>query len=442
MTDIFQANLAIIQSRWPSAAAILLQQDIDQLDAVLVTGANQTISVNGIQLSSRHNRMAETQLFLSTLPAQAKSATLYGFGMGDVPFVALDEGRLTQLKICILNPAIFALVLSYVDHTPWLNHPGVMLELQPSQKALYQPYMVIAADLELAADENARLRDLLMYQLNKDYANSKHSSDAPEIRQRFAENQSFMQQDPDVSQLKQKFTCETAIVIAAGPSLEQQYDKLAAISQCIERPLIIAVDTALKGLLHHKIKPDIVVSIDGAISEYHIPVQQSHDICLAYLPRLKPAIIRQWIGERFNALGSSAFYDELAQIYPDKTRLYTNGSVIHPAVALAVELGATEITLCGADFCYVDNKSHAFWQDFAAASNDKDTKTWANNVQKTAKNTGHWLINGAGQKVPTTLNLRAYLLNLESYIARHDGIKFYQSSRAGAKIHGAPFREL
>ncbi|WP_417762014.1 motility associated factor glycosyltransferase family protein [Shewanella sp.] len=442
MTDIFQANLAIIQSRWPSAATILQQQDIEQLDAALVTGSNQTISVNGIQLSSRHNRMAETQLFLSTLPEQAKAATVYGFGMGDVPFVALDEGRLTQLRICILNPAIFALVLSYVDHTPWLNHPGISLELQPSQKTLFKPYMVIAPDLELASDDNARLRDLLMYELNMSYANSKHQSDAPEIQQRFADNHLFIQQDLDVSALKSTFDHDTAIVIAAGPSLELQYGKLAEISRHSERPLIIAVDTALRGLLHHEVKPDIVVSIDGAIAEYHLPLQQSSDICLAYLPRLKPAIIRQWQGPRYNALGSSKLYDELAKIYPNKTRLYTNGSVIHPAVALAIELGAVEVTLCGADFCYVNNKSHAYWHDFAKSSDDKDTKTWTNNLQKSVRHTGHWLINGDNEKMPTSLNLRAYLRNLESFIENHSNVKFYQSSRAGAKIHGAPFREL
>lgn len=440
MTDIFQANLAIIQSRWPSAAAILLQQDVDQLDAALVTGANQTISVNGIQLSSRHNRMAETQLFLSTLPAQTKSATLYGFGMGDVPFVALDEGRLTQLKICILNPAIFALVLSYVDHTPWLSHLGVTLELEPTQKALFNPYLVIAPDLELAADENARLRDLLMVERNMDYSNSRHQADDPAVQQRFSDNLPILQRDADVVALKTIYQSDEAIVIGAGPSLEQHYEKLAKLSQQTQRPVLIAVDTALRGLLHHGVKPDIVVAIDGIVSEFQLPLEHSDDINLVYFPRVRTELLNGWRGRRFKALGHTVMYEQLARSYPDMTRLYSNGSVIHPAIDLAVQLGCKQIYLCGSDFCFCGNKSHAFWDSYAADNNQ--ASWWMRHEQNNIKSSSHWVLNGYGEKVVTTLNLRAYLRYLELYIERHPQVIFHQCSQDSAQIIGTDFREL
>ncbi|MEL4425277.1 hypothetical protein AAEH84_05695 [Shewanella indica] len=84
MTELFAANLQIIQSRWPLAGAILKQQAPGSLDAALVTGQNQTISVDGIQLSSRHNRLAEARLYIDTLPADSTEVSLYGVGMGDV----------------------------------------------------------------------------------------------------------------------------------------------------------------------------------------------------------------------------------------------------------------------------------------------------------------------------------------------------------------------
>ncbi|WP_229381137.1 hypothetical protein [Shewanella psychropiezotolerans] len=85
MTELFSTNLQIIQQRWPVLASALKFQSFDDLDANLVTGSNQTISVNGIQLSSRHNRMSEAQLFISQLPLDCKQVTVYGIGMGMSP---------------------------------------------------------------------------------------------------------------------------------------------------------------------------------------------------------------------------------------------------------------------------------------------------------------------------------------------------------------------
>ena len=77
MTELFATNLSIIAKRWPIVAAAIKSQSIDHLDAHLVQGQNQTISVNGIQLSSRHDRIAEAQLFISTLPSNVQQVTDY-----------------------------------------------------------------------------------------------------------------------------------------------------------------------------------------------------------------------------------------------------------------------------------------------------------------------------------------------------------------------------
>ncbi|KFZ36535.1 hypothetical protein HR45_15465 [Shewanella mangrovi] len=439
MTELFQTNVDVIQSRWPQAAMVLKQQNIDSLDAALVTGSNQTISINGVQLSSRHDRVAETQLFLSTLPNDIKHATLYGFGMGDIPSIALEEGRLDQLDICILNPTIFALVLSYTDQTAWLSHPGVSLELQPKQNRLRKPYLVVPADLELISDENARLRDLLMYELNLNYANSSHKNDNPAIMQRFEDNRTFMQQDPDVSALKNTVASTSAVVIGSGPSLEQQYEKLAALCLRSERPIIIAVDTALRGLLHHNITPDIVVSIDGLVS-FQLPLEKTDAIKLVYFPRVRTENIQEWRGSRYNALGDTQLYDNLATQFPEKTRLYANGSVLHPAIDIAVLLGCQDIYLCGSDFCFCGNKSHAFWDEYAVK--DKNISYWMSLEQKNVQSAVHWVINGYGEKVATNLNFRSFLRSLELYLEKHPTTRFHQCSKDSAKVIGADFREL
>jgi hypothetical protein len=110
MSELFQLNIEVIKQRWPEIARRIQAQDITQLDAVLVEGVQQTISVNGIQLSSRHDRIAEAQLFIDTLPTKlAPNVTVYGVGMGDVPSLLVEQGNIDSIKVGLFNLALFSL---------------------------------------------------------------------------------------------------------------------------------------------------------------------------------------------------------------------------------------------------------------------------------------------------------------------------------------------
>ena len=440
MTDLFTSNINLIEQRWPVVAAAIKSQSIDHLDAHLVSGQNQTISVNGIQLSSRHNRLAEAQLFISTLPKDATRVTVYGVGMGDVPSLLIDNPQYQSIDVCIMNLAVFALLICYTDQREWLSHPNVTLIGTPKIELKY-PNVSITPDMILVSDENATLRDLLVMDLNRDFSNRRHQANDPEILKRFEDNQIFLTTDPDAATLLKSRHTFNAFVIGSGPSLEEHYGYLQHISQHNHRPLIIAADTALRGLIHHGIKPDVVMCIDGLIGRYHLPLEASDDISLVYFPRVDPEVLSAWRGPRFSAYGQSPIYDVLAAKIP-KLRLFNSGSVIHPAIDLAVKLRAKEITLLGCDFCYCNAKSHAFWNDHQFEHHEVEQKLWTSAVIQKAKDAKHWLINGKGEHVATELNLRAYLRHLEKYISFHPDVKFYQASLSGAKIRGSQYKEL
>ena len=107
--------------------------------------------------------------------------------------------------------------------------------------------------------------------------------------------------------------------------------------------------------------------------------------------------------------------------------MYVGGSVIHPAVDLAVKMGADRITLFGADFAFPMNKTHAGWNDGELGPAVSQAK--------------HWVLDGHGQRVRTQLNFRSYLCELERYIAGHPQVRFFNSSRAGAMIVGTTFNQ-
>ena len=427
MTELFATNLSIIAKRWPIVAAAIKSQSIDHLDAHLVQGQNQTISVNGIQLSSRHDRIAEAQLFISTLPSNVHQVTVYGVGMGDVPSLLTDNPQYQKIEVCILNLAVFALLLCYTDQREWLSHPNVNLYEQAG-KTLSFPYIAITPELNLVSNENAIIRDLIVYELNRNYANQQHLNN-DKVEFRFNSNSKNIENDPSADLLIQYYKKPRCHVIASGPTLEDHYDFLLKQRQLPDntRPLMIAADTSLKGLVNHGIYPDIVVSIDINIRLDHMPIEDTENISLVYFPTISPDIVREWKGNRYCAYSKHARYDTLSNYQP-KLRLYTNGSVIHPIIDLAAYLGAYEISMFGCDFCYAKNKTHAFWPDGSLGPKINNAK--------------HWVLNGRGDRVETDLNFRGYLRSLERYIKIKPNIKFYQSSLDGARILGAQYKDF
>ncbi|MCG9737604.1 DUF115 domain-containing protein [Shewanella insulae] len=430
MTELFNANLNIISQRWPIIASALQQVSFDHLDAALVTGQNQTISVNGIQLSSRHDRLAEARLLINTIPKETQEVNVYGIGMGDVPSLLIDNPQLQEILICPLNISLFALLLSYTDQSEWLSDKRVVLIHQLEQNWLARHYIAITPDLLLVDDENAKLRDLLVLENNRAYANKHHTVENPEIQQRLLDNLGAIERDPDAATLKLTHRQSQAHLIGAGPTLEAHYSYLLKQRALPvgQRPLMIAVDTSLNALVCNRIIPDIVVSIDRKITLAHFPEVIPKDITLVYFPTLSPEVISTWPGPKFNAYSTSSIYDQLVQRH-SKIRLFTSGSVIHPSIDLAVNLGIKEITLFGCDFCYPNNKTHAHWEDGILGPSTQMEKK-------------HWVLNGHGERVATDLNFRAYLRSLEHYIRLHPQVKFYQSSLEGARIGGTQYKEL
>ena len=68
MSEFFQRNAEILQARWPSLFPRLAREDSGKVQAVLTEGRGSTLSVEGIQLTSRHDRLAEARFQASSLP--------------------------------------------------------------------------------------------------------------------------------------------------------------------------------------------------------------------------------------------------------------------------------------------------------------------------------------------------------------------------------------
>lgn len=425
MNDCYQQNITMIRQRWPELASQLdvIAAKNPELTLALAEGAESTLSVNGIQLTSRHNRALEARQQAAQVLHQPV-VTLYGTGLGDLQHELLSRHDLQVLKVKILNESLFCLVLQLLDQRSWLSDPRVQLDVAGEDKELQPPYVVLPSELVLASDFNQKIRQRLCSELEVDNVSQRLAENTAHLRPRLQQNQPYWQQDQQVQKLFRTLTAgQQAFVIAAGPSLEQHYLLLQQSRAQQAPPLLICVDTAVKALLAHQIVPDIIVTVDYLISARHLPVAELPDSCkLVYFPITSAEILANFPGVRYVAMNETQMFASLRNQL-GAARLFMHGSVIHPATDLAVQMGASEVVFFGADFAFSHQKTHASWQD--------------GEIGIPYQQASEWVLNFHGEKVPTLPNFMTYLIGLERYIKRHPTITFYNTSKAGAVIEGA-----
>ncbi|WP_115719225.1 motility associated factor glycosyltransferase family protein [Gallaecimonas mangrovi] len=418
MADFSEVNQSIIERRWPGLLAKLTAASQHAQGKVeLVEGQQSTLSVNGVQLTSRHDRVAEARQQLAQLPEGARHFTLYGTGLGDIQMQALGNSQLTRLDVVVLNEAIFLLVLSLLDHRQWLDDPRVNLQLAAELDDIASPFVVYPAELELASAGSRKIRERLVTELEGAMVRQRFAAEIAKQMPAIEDKAPLFSQDGDVKALFGQLKSASAIIVAPGPSLAEQY---AFLKTQQPKVTLIAVDTAVKPLVAKGIYPDIVVTLDARITPEQLPAL---DIPLVYFPLTPKHLLDAWPGPRYLAMSESEAYQPLRKRWP-KTTLFTYGSVVHPAIDLAVKMGAREITLIGTDFAFSQQRTHTGWQDGELGLGHQQTVEWT--------------VNGRGEKVKTLRNLMSYLVGVERYIAAHPAVQFYNGSLSGAVIQGAP----
>ncbi|MCZ0863816.1 DUF115 domain-containing protein [Dasania sp. GY-19] len=287
------------------------------------------------------------------------------------------------------------------------------------------PFISIAPELSLASDQHLKLRDHILNENQTNFIYKNHINNSASINEQINKNIDLIKSDNDVQSLFNSRRHSKAFVIGTGPSLERCYTYIKSACKN-ENILIIAVDTAFKALTANSIKPDIVVTVDEETNTNELSPQHSEGISLVYFPRTNINVLSAWRGKRYTSYSTSPAYNRISETHP-KGRLYSGGSVIHPAVDLAVKMGANSITLFGCDFGFHSNKTHAEWKEGELGLD------YTNNQGQVK--------NGYGEMIATVPNFRSYLCNLENYIKLHPHITFYNSCRYGALIAGTEYIE-
>ncbi|AXV18962.1 motility accessory factor Maf-2 [Aeromonas veronii] len=421
--ELLRHHLAIIEHRWPWLAAHLTVAQLGDLQVELCEGLSSTLLVNGIQLTSRHDRVKEAELQAATLP-DVPVLHLYGTGLGDLQKVLLARPRLETLHVHIMHHNLFTLVLALLEHDEWLQDPRVELSLAADEQEIVLPFFALPSELELAEDAACRIRGRVISEILAGYTRQRFDPSSPRILSRLAENMSLVAKDGDVSSLFGSRPDSSALVIASGPTLAQHLPKLAGWLAHHPDWLVICVDTALVSLRSYGLAPHLVVSIDDALTPDRLPGAGLDTVPLVYAPMVPSDTLNAWPGPRLTTYSASPMYAALAREHPKGT-LHQGGSVIHPTVDLAVQIGCTEVLLLGCDFAFPGGQTHAGWQDGA--------------LGPSASQALSWVVDGHGNRVSTNPNFTTYQIELERYMAAHPEVHFWNSSRDGAALLGSEY---
>ena len=216
-----------------------------------------------------------------------------------------------------------------------------------------------------------------------------------------------------------------AILIAAGPSLDKNIEKLKQIKDSV---FIMAVDTALNTVLKHDIIPDMTISVDG-----HKPLVLFEDERVKNIPISLSAISNAKIIEQNNAMRFyeleqgeylSAIYNKLGKEMP------TGGSVANNACSLLTLMGFKTIIFMGLDLAYPGGIEHTKEAYHELTLIDKSKKEYIE-IEDI------W-----GNKVLTEENMNLYRKWFESYIKIMPQIRFIDATEGGALIHGTEIKNM
>lgn len=148
-----------------------------------------------------------------------------------------------------------------------------------------------------------------------------------------------------------------AFITAAGPSLDENIDKLIKMRNEV---FLIATDTSLPALLQRRIQPDLVISIDCQDISYNHFMQGYPQNIPLLLDLASPSKLTRVTDNQLYFSSGHPFSIYVNRNFRQFPQIDTSGgNVTYAALSLAQALGAKIIYVMGADFSYPRGKSYA-----------------------------------------------------------------------------------
>lgn len=226
--------------------------------------------------------------------------------------------------------------------------------------------------------------------------------------------------NPGVNSLHGIFKNKPAIVVAAGPSLN---DAMPYLQKTAASFVVIAVGTALKPLLKNNIIPDLVVTVDAShkvAQQFDVPCE---DLCVVSSSIINPGLMSKFKRIFTGYINANSVGKWISSKLDDKGMIMAGGTVTATAIDLAAKMECYPILTVGLDLCMAnDGTSHA-----------QNTMYHGHTYNKSN------LIPVRGNYTPrvfTTAQFRTYIEAVADLVTHYPSLLFINTSTGGAKIEG------
>ena len=251
---------------------------------------------------------------------------------------------------------------------------------------------------------------------------------------------------PPADMLRRRFSGYPAILVAAGPSLSKNVDRLLELR---DKAVIIAAQTTLRPLLARGIRPHFVTSLDYSdlSRQFFENLEIPEDIVLVAEPKASWHVIDTYVDRGSGRRGRTILLENefahrcLGGALPKREPMKAGATVMHLAFYLAQWLGCDPIVFIGQDLAFTGHcyyapgvAMHRAWGPELGRYCTLELKEWERIVRQ-----GKLLRkieDGRGQMIYTDEQMFTYLEQFERDFAKSPA-EIIDATEGGAKKRGA-----
>lgn len=232
-----------------------------------------------------------------------------------------------------------------------------------------------------------------------------------------------------LSDLDNKFIGQTALIAAAGPSLNENISK---IQENRNKFVIFAVNKSVKYLLNNGITPDFVVCLDAGNMEKTIGdvgLQLTRSNCIMDIRTDSSLMHRSFNKVFFNFSETDFLIKKLSKTNKFMKFYESGGSASLLAVTAAVKMGFSKIVLSGVDLAFKDN---LIYSDGVTMNRISQNEILVDNVKKNLVQVK--AVNGG--IVYTREDYQTFIHHFQELIKDLNYSEIYNTTSFGAYIEG------
>jgi len=335
---------------------------------------------------------------------------------------SFSESQLKRFKNIFIDRDSF---LKEIENIIRLNRDSLTILELPSYKSFYPDDYQFFIETIKSSIKNRRSNIITEYSFQKRWIinsmkNFKHVLNTPNV---IVEN-------------KGRFKDKPAILVAAGPSLNEEIENIRKIKE-EGLAYIFSVGSAINTLIANNIYPDVATTYDPTEHNQKVFLkvkeQNINDIPLIFGSSVGYETIENYPGKLYHMITSQ---DKVSNYYLDNENTEPIDIVLDaPSIAVVTlqllnYLGFNPIILAGQNLAYVGTKQHSEGVFYSNDLSDEELKN-ALDVKDVYGNT-----------IKTNNGYNSMRQQMESYIKQLKNLTVINTTKGGADIEGAPFMEL